>query len=141
LVSKTLRQTIEGCEREVELEFVRASGPGGQNVNKVATAAQLRFDLRRTQLLDPQTKERLVKIAGARISPRGVLLIQASRHRTQAQNRADALARFDALLERAMTRPKARRATKPSAASHERRLHSKKIRGQIKRTRRSGTDE
>ena len=105
-------------EREVQIDFVRASGPGGQNVNKVATAAQLRFDVQ-TSSLPEEVKSRLVQLAGNRVTTEGVLLIEAKRYRTQEQNREDALQRFSDLIRRALVKPKARKKTKPTTASKE----------------------
>jgi ribosome-associated protein len=134
---KSIARIFEGCQRELALDFVRASGPGGQNVNKVATAVQLRFDIAGSAWLDADSKQRMVRLGGKRITPRGTLVIEAGRYRTQARNRADAVARFFALLEKCLRVPKSRRKTSASAASKERRLRAKKIRGQIKRVRRS----
>ena len=123
-------------ERDLQIDFVRASGPGGQNVNKVATAAQLRFDVR-TSALPEEVKARLIRLASNRITGEGVLLIEARRFRTQEQNRADALQRFVALVRKALVAPKARRKTKPTAVSKEERLKEKKRRGEIKKLRQS----
>ena len=131
---------IELCLREVDFDLVRASGPGGQNVNKVATAVQLRFNAARCRHLDGETRRRLLQRAGRRATPSGMILIQASRHRTQAQNREDALERLRALLAASLVPPKRRLATKATAASRERRLKSKKIRAEVKRARRSSLD-
>ncbi|MDO9129011.1 MAG: alternative ribosome rescue aminoacyl-tRNA hydrolase ArfB [Anaerolineales bacterium] len=122
-------------ESEITFAFIRASGPGGQNVNKVATAAQLRFDVRNSPSLPEEVKERLVKLAGKRITQEGILVIEAKRYRTQEQNREDALQRFSALIQKALEKPKSRRATRPSAAARARRIESKKRRAEIKRTR------
>jgi ribosome-associated protein len=128
------------CLREVDFHLVRASGPGGQNVNKVATAVQLRFNARLCRHLDAETRQRLIQKAGRRATPAGIIVIQASRHRTQARNREDAVERFRSLLEAALRRPTPRRATRATAASRERRLRSKKLHGELKRTRRSPVD-
>jgi ribosome-associated protein len=124
-------------EREIGETFVRASGPGGQNVNKLSTAAQLRFDVRGSPSLPGDVKARLERLAGTRLTRDGVLVITAQRHRTQARNRQDALDRLVDLIRRAATPPLPRRATKPTAASRERRIESKKRRGGIKRLRRA----
>lgn len=122
-------------ESELVFEFMRAAGPGGQNVNKVATAAQLRFDARHSPSLPAGVRRRLEQLAGRRMTADGVLIVLARSRRTQEQNRADALARLSALVERAARPPKPRRPTKPSAASRERRLESKKRHAQKKRSR------
>jgi ribosome-associated protein len=121
-------------ERELQIDFVRASGPGGQNVNKVATAAQLRFDVRASSLQE-DAKERLIQLAGNRITSEGVLLIEAKRFRTQEQNREDAIQRFVELVRRSLVKPKARRQTKPTDVSKEERLKEKKRRGETKKMR------
>jgi ribosome-associated protein len=121
-------------EREVQIDFVRASGPGGQNVNKVATAVQLRFDVNASSLPD-EAKARLVHLAGNRITSEGILLIEAKRFRTQEQNREDAFQRFVELLRKSLGKPKARKKTKPTQASKEERLKEKKRRGEIKKVR------
>jgi ribosome-associated protein len=122
-------------EREIEESFIRASGPGGQNVNKLATAVQLRFDVRRSPALPGDTRERLARLAGKRLTKDGVLIITAQRHRTQERNREDALARLLGLIRRAAQRPPARRPTRPTAASRERRLDAKKRRSGLKSLR------
>jgi ribosome-associated protein len=127
-------------ESELQFAFVRASGPGGQNVNKVATAVQLRFDAGHSALPD-EVKERLKHIAGNKITSDGELLIEAKKFRTQEQNREDAVRRFIDLLQRAFQKPKRRRKTKPTAQSKERRLKEKKVRGEIKKIRQSKSYE
>ena len=121
-------------ERELQIDFVRASGPGGQNVNKVATAAQLRFDVNASSLPE-DVRARLIHLAGNRITAEGVLLIEAKRFRTQEQNREDAIQRFVELVKKALVKPKPRRKTKPTQAAKEERLKEKKRRGEIKRMR------
>jgi ribosome-associated protein len=127
--------TIVIDAREVRERFVRASGPGGQNVNKVATAVELRFDVEASSL-PADVKERLTALAGNRMTSDGVLVIDSREHRTQAQNREAARDRLVALVARAATRRRRRRATRPNAASRERRLESKKRRGAVKAKRR-----
>jgi ribosome-associated protein len=124
-------------EREVEESFVRASGPGGQNVNKLATAVQLRFHVRASPSLPPAVRERLERLAGARLTGDGVLVITAQRHRTQARNRQDALERLVDLIRQAAIEPRPRRPTKPTRAARERRVEAKKHRSGLKRLRRS----
>ena len=127
-------------ERELEERFIRASGPGGQNVNKLATAVQLRFDVRHSPSLPAQVRTRLERLAGRRLTRDGVLVISAQRHRTQERNRQDALERLIALIQRAAVAPVPRRPTKPTAGARERRLQSKKHRGSIKDLRQVKSD-
>jgi ribosome-associated protein len=122
-------------EREITEFFIRASGPGGQNVNKVASAVQLRFDARHSRSLPEDVRGRLERLAGSRLTRDGVIVITAQRHRAQARNREDALARLLDLIRRAAHPPSKRRTTKPPAGARERRIESKKRRGGIKRLR------
>ncbi len=135
-----ITDTLAIDDRQVEERFVRASGPGGQNVNKVSTAVQLRFDVNASSLPD-EIKTRLISIAGSRMTTEGVLVIDAREHRTQAQNREAARARLIDFIERATHRPKKRRPTKPGRAAKEKRIESKKRRGDVKAARRAGADE
>jgi len=127
--------SIAIAESEIEERFIRASGPGGQNVNKPASAVQLRFDAAHSPSLPDEVRARLVRLAGKRVNAAGVLVIEAKRYRTQARNRADALDRLTKLILRASERPRPRRKTKPGPASKERRLEAKHQRTRIKRTR------
>lgn len=127
-------------ENELSFEFQRASGPGGQNVNKVATAARLRFDVAGSPSLAPEVKERLLRLAGKRATLAGEIVLLGQRHRTQEKNRADVVARLEELVERACVVPKRRRATRPSRAAGERRLREKKRRGERKRERGPSAD-
>jgi len=119
-------------ESEIEESFVRSSGPGGQNVNKLSTAVQMRFDVRRSPSLPNYVAVRLMRLAGKRLTKDGVLVIVAQNHRTQERNRAEALERLVRLIQQAAIRPIPRRVTKPTKASREKRLEGKKIRSNIK---------
>jgi ribosome-associated protein len=132
-----ITDTIAIEERDLDERFVRASGPGGQNVNKVSTAVELRFDAAASSL-PADMKQRLTALAGSRMSVDGVLLIDSREHRTQAQNREAARARLVALLQLAAKRPKTRRATKPKRAAKEKRLESKRQRSEVKSLRGRG---
>ena len=124
-------------EREIQEVFVRASGPGGQNVDKVATAVQLRFDVGKSPSLPPDLRQRLIRLAGRRITEDGVVIIEARRFRTQERNREDAMDRLVQLIRRAAEKPKPRRKTKPPLESKKRRLEAKRRRATTKRMRRS----
>ena len=121
--------------KELALSFVHSSGPGGQNVNKVATACQLRFDVARSPSLPEAVKQRLIRLAGRRVTGDGVLLIDARRFRTQHRNRQDAIDRLTKLLQRAARPPKPRKKTRPTLASREKRLEKKRRRAQTKQLR------
>jgi ribosome-associated protein len=127
--------TIAIDEREITEDFVRSSGPGGQNVNKLSTAVQLRFDVRHSPSLPPDVRARLERLAGSRLTRDGVIVITAQRHRTQARNRADALDRLLDLIRQAAIAPIKRRPTRPTRASRERRIEGKKRRSGIKKLR------
>lgn len=132
-----INQTISIDDRELEERFIRASGPGGQNVNKVSTAVELRFDVLRSESLPEPVRERLLRLAGRRATDEGVIVIRAERHRTQERNREDARERLAELVREALYVPKKRVATKPSRASKARRVDSKVKRGNVKKLRRS----
>jgi ribosome-associated protein len=127
--------------QDLQFQFVRAAGPGGQNVNKVASAVQLRFDLRGTRSLNERAKARLRVLAGSRLTADGAVLIAARNHRTQAANRREALLRLAALIERASLEPKRRVATQPTAGSRRARLEGKRRRQSVKRLRAAVSEE
>ena len=137
-----ITDTISLTERDIEERFVRASGPGGQNVNKVATAVELRFNVHASSL-PGDVKQRLIALAGSRMTHDGILQIDSREHRTQAQNRLAGRERLAALIRQALVKPRPRRPTRPKAAAREQRLTGKKLRGTIKalRGRRQGRDD
>ncbi len=125
---------------ELQFTFVRASGPGGQNVNKVATAAQLRFDVAHSPGLPDDVRQRLTQLAGSKMTLQGELIMKAARHRTQERNRQDALDQLKSLIIRAAIRPKKRKKTKPTYSSVQQRLASKKLHGRKKSLRRGAME-
>jgi ribosome-associated protein len=128
-------------ESEIEEKFIRSSGPGGQNVNRVATAVQLRFDVARSPSLSEDVKKRLMRLSGRRLTQNGILVIDARRHRTQEQNRKDAMERLISLVLRASERSRIRKPTRPTRASKMRHINSKKRRSRTKRLRQAVTGE
>jgi ribosome-associated protein len=137
----TVTPKVSIDENELHETFVRASGPGGQNVNKVATAVQLRFDVQHSPSLPPAVRERLLRLVAQRLTVDGELIIEAKRFRTQEQNRQAARERLVALVRKATEAPKPRRATKPSRAARQNRLEGKRRRGQVKQLRRPAAQE
>ncbi len=136
-----ITSTIAIDPSEIEEEFIRASGPGGQNVNKVSSAVQLRFDVRRSAALPDDVRARAERLAGRRLSKDGIIVIIARRHRTQERNRADALHRLVELLQRAARPPTPRKPTRPTAGATKRRLAAKTRRGALKKKRGGVTGE
>jgi ribosome-associated protein len=137
-----ISSTVAINDDEIQIDFIRASGPGGQNVNKVSSAAQLRFDIRSSPSLTPEVKARLEQIAGSRVTEQGILIIEAKRYRTQEQNRLDAVQRLAALVQKALEKPKFRHKTRPTLASKQKRLQAKRQHSEKKRLRgRLSTDE
>ncbi len=137
----TVNDDIQLDENELSFQFVRAGGPGGQHVNKVATAVQVRFDVRNSPSLPEDVRERLQRIARKKINDDGVLVIEARRHRSQLRNREDAVERLVTLVRRATEKPKKRRRTRPTAQSKRRRLSDKKKRGDVKSGRKRVTPD
>ncbi|OQY59572.1 MAG: aminoacyl-tRNA hydrolase [Desulfobacteraceae bacterium 4572_88] len=138
-----ITDTISISKGEIREEFIRSSGPGGQNVNKVSTAVQLRFDVENSPSLPDDVRERLIHMTGKRVNDEGVLIIKAARFRSQERNRQDAIERLSELIRKAAEKPRVRRKGRPSSASKERRLENKRQRSRVKNTRQpvSGRDD
>jgi ribosome-associated protein len=137
----SITPTIFIDENELDYDFIRSSGPGGQNINKVSTAVQLRFNVQDSVSLPVDVKERLSKIAGSRLTENGVLVIEAKRFRSQTKNREDAVQRLVALIFKATEKPKIRKKTRPSVSASAARVFDKKRRGALKRVRRYNPDD
>ncbi|MES2217232.1 MAG: alternative ribosome rescue aminoacyl-tRNA hydrolase ArfB [Pseudomonadota bacterium] len=135
-----ITQNIALHESELKFTFVASPGPGGQNVNKLATAVQLRFDVQQSTSFSEEVRQRLLSVLSSKLTTQGELIIKASRHRTQERNKQDAINRLVELLQRAAIPPKKRRKTKPSYASVQKRLSNKKMLGEKKARRRGGDD-
>jgi ribosome-associated protein len=128
-------------EREIQIDYIHASGPGGQNVNKVATAVQLRWDVANSPALDEAVKERFLRLAGSRVTADGILILEARRYRTREQNRADAFLRLGEMIRVALKTPKPRKPTKPGVTAKAARVGAKRKRGEIKKLRQYNPEE
>jgi ribosome-associated protein len=133
----TVTPSLSIDDNEIQLRFVRASGPGGQNVNTVSTAVQLRFDVGNSPSLPGDVRTRLIRLAGNRITQDGILIIEARQFRTQERNREDAIERLIGLVRQATEKPKPRKKTRPSKAAEERRMEGKKLRSNVKKMRKA----